>query len=322
MLYFARDDRIVSNNSAGTAAVDVSSSSNKLAPHRINGLRHNPYVGTFFNQNYLLQEEGGSAPSSSAATGPTPASASTNLLTESKNNPLIGVFRHSPSAIRTLGLKVGMYQDSLPSAPVISRLLHLPRETASLTLSTRHFVSCLKQIPKKKFSASSVSSRTSLSSLPFAANETPLAEQAEVEEDENLNQEDPDLPVCSICLEVYKDGDEIQTLACSHCFHADCGNKWFKQDHIALSEASSATGSCLEAGIIAQSCLSLGRSLFLEGGYDFLSDVTSEPPLSVPSQRASQQEVRRTEGFDDDIDWSTYSDCGLPLRNSPARPLH
>eukprot|EP01031_Cornospumella_fuschlensis_P045160 gene45160-55241_t len=261
------------------------------------GLKHNPYVGTF----HVLptNEESASTPISSS------------ILTGSKNNPLVGVFRHSPSVIsRSLGLKVGvMLQNAnTTSAPIISRLQAPPKETPALTLSKRNFVASLRQIPVKKYSST-------LSSVTSAPEQSDHANIASNELPADLRSNRPtsidDTPVCAICLEKYADGDEILTLACSHCFHADCASKWFfhtclntadissafscpqcRQDHVTLSEASSQVGSSsennmtgLETGIGTQSFLSLGQNLLRDGGYDFLSDCTSEPPQSVSKPR-------------------------------------
>jgi hypothetical protein len=56
-----------------------------------------------------------------------------------------------------------------------------------------------------------------------------------------VNVEEDDLPKCSICLDVYSDGDELFTLGCSHCFHNDCMSKWFQQ-------------VCMDRNTLAASC--------------------------------------------------------------------
>ena len=35
-----------------------------------------------------------------------------------------------------------------------------------------------------------------------------------------------DYPVCSICLDMFTDGDELRTLECSHCYHRKCIDIW------------------------------------------------------------------------------------------------
>ncbi|RYG65109.1 hypothetical protein EON64_12610, partial [archaeon] len=239
------------------------------------GLKHNPYVGTFHVLPTI--EDNCSTPFSS------------NILIESRNNPLVGVFRHSPSVIsRSLGLKVGvmLQNTSTTSAPIISRLQAPPKEPPALTLSKRNFVTSLRQIPVKKY-ASTLTSRSSVTSTPdLPTQHNTFSSTLPSELPSNRPTSIDDAPVCAICLEKYADGDEILTLACSHCFHSDCASKWFfhtclntadissafscpqcRQDHVTLSEASSQVGSSsenvggLEIGIGSQSFLSLGQNL-------------------------------------------------------------
>lgn len=333
------------------------------------GLKHNPYVGTFFNVNYQLEEPG------------TP-----NALANSRNNPLVGTFRHSPSVIsKNLGLKVGvMYNGTAGLPPIISRLQAAKDNSSSLGLSRRNFITSLRQIPVTRFSTMSIGSRSSVSSLaldPIVGSNPspsgtecgdsprnsrqPTALDAALDTAPNAapNAASDDAPVCAICLEVYADGDEILTLACSHCFHSECASRWFfqqclnsadissafscpqcRQDHVALSEVSSQANSVLPegsvqtsteidaimpstSGIAAQSFLCLGQSL-LSGGYDFLSDISSE---GAPSVKKSQLVVSSsstppttptgTPANQANLDASTWSDCGMPLPSqlSPLR---
>jgi hypothetical protein len=314
-------------------------------------LRHNPYVGTFFNVKHNVDNT---------------ETSSSELLAESKNNPIVGVFRHSPSVIsKSLGLKVGVMYNPAPSAPVVSRLQQ-PNSQEAPTLFRRNFVTALKQIPVKRFTASSIGSRSSASSaVDDNANsimEMPTLEQHPIPPD--------DAPLCAICLDPYADGDEILTLACSHCFHSDCVSRWFyqdclnsndmsstfscpqcRQDHVALSESrSNQSSSDNTACIAAQSFLSVGQNLLRDGGYDFLSDCTSEAPLSAPKP-ADKVAVSAPKHIDNSVinnkddninivvdtnilsegtqsveevveeegdKWSTYSDCGFPLNSNPS----
>jgi transcription elongation factor len=247
---------------------------------------------------------------------------------------------------------------SAPSAPMISRLQ--PTATTANTLnslSKRNFVTSLRQIPVRKYSTSSLASDPS--ALGANASVSALdASTSVVQDREPASSEGA--PVCAICIEAYADGDEILTLACSHCFHSDCASKWFfqhclnttdlasafscpqcRQDHVALSEASSqpgseatGTGTTLN-GIATQSFLQIGQTL-AEGGYDFLSDCTSEAPVSVvrklspaidsvgvvaqtdlPSAIAAS-DASPASAREAQLRWSTYSDCGVPLA-SPSR---
>lgn len=235
---------------------------------RMEVLKHNPYIGTFHGKPILSSV--------------TEANASTDVIEDSKRNPMIGLFRHSPSlAAKSLGLKAVIYNDTGTSSTVVSQLTALNRETTKPqeSLSKRNFVSSLRQIPVTVFSASSASVSERETSNPRLS---------------SSNKEETG-PVCAICLEAYTDGDEILTLACSHCFHSDCVSKWFfqgclnntdvdkafncpecRQDHITLSEQGSHTSSGDIGGIPSRSFLQMGQNLFAEGGYDFLSDAGSD----------------------------------------------
>lgn len=163
---------------------------------------------------------------------------------------------------------------------------------------------------------------------------------------------DDDAPVCAICLECYNDGDNILTLACSHCYHSECVSKWFfqdclnstdlsssfrcpqcRQDHILLSERGSQCSDPLQDfGISQLSFIQAGQSLLRDGGYDFLSDIGSE--CSLPSRkegsilhsppptpiRAAIQQSKTTRkpitnpvNNTSSLEYSLYSDCGFPL---------
>jgi hypothetical protein len=236
---------------------------------RVEEFRHNPYVGSF---PYAVENPQNSS-----------------LLmndNELKKNPMIGLFRHSPPIHgNKVGFKALIYEDS-KKTPVLSQLRICRPKTYSLP--TNKIIQSLHQIPISVYNASSVGS-------PPAASASEGIEQ----------NKDSDVPVCSICLEPYADGDEILTLACSHCFHSDCVNKWFvrgcfntdvkdafrcpecRQDHVALSEAGS--HSSAELGISSKSFLQIGQSLFRNGGYDFSSDIGSEHSSTVITGAAQLQ---------------------------------
>jgi hypothetical protein len=231
----------------------------------MNSLRHNPYVGSFHNKNLFLEDT---------------TSSSKNVMMESKSNPLVGVFRHSPANNpHTFGLKGILYQNE-ENKPVVLSQLQVPRERKNLPIK-RSFLQSLKTIPLKKFSTSSLATGSSASV--------------------SVNGKDDPGPVCSICIEPYLDGDELLTLACSHCFHRECARKWFfqgclnngedssfncpecRQDHVQLSldcpqnilVGDSVSSRCGEE-ISSTSFFHVGQSLITEGGYDFMSDVGSE----------------------------------------------
>lgn len=239
----------------------------------MSGLRHNPYVGSFHGKNF--QTHDGTAP--------------TQLIIEdSKSNPLVGVFRHSPSLpSKSLGLKSILY-GGMTRPPIFSQL-QVARE--SKKLPPHNFLRSLRQIPTKVYSASSVGSRSERSCT---------SPEGQPEEDEHL-------PTCSICLDPYADGDELRTFACSHCFHNECVSKWIfhrcldneeldsfncpecRQNHITLSEAGSSRTSLAE-GISSLSFLQVGENMAREGGYDFLSDFGSD--LQSPAPRSMPNSPR------------------------------
>lgn len=225
---------------------------------RMEILKHNPYIGTFHGKPILS-----TAPETNG---------STDVMEDGKRNPMIGLFRHSPSlAAKSLGLKAVIYNDQSATSTVVSQLTALTRESTKppeSSLSKRNFVSSLRQIPVTVFSASSAASHS--------ASERETTSNPRLS---NSNKEETG-PVCAICLEAYSDGDEILTLACSHCFHSDCVSKWFfhgclnstdvgkafscpecRQDHITLSEQGSHASSCDIGGIPSRSFLQMGQNL-------------------------------------------------------------
>lgn len=136
------------------------------------------------------------------------------MLEEFRRNPLVGLFRHAPvsSSVapaacgsaatlgwRSLGLKTILYVDSTKNGPVM-----VPRQQPQSSASHSFLIS-LRRIPSRVFS-SSVSSPSPTASL--------VVEETGESTEQCLNK-----PSCSICLVPYVDGDELRTLACSHCFH-------------------------------------------------------------------------------------------------------
>jgi len=74
-------------------------------------------------------------------------------------------------------------------------------------LAKEEFLASLKRIPSKVFSLSQQSQSSEISS--------PLPDDSSVSV-----EIDSERPQCSICMELYEDGDELFTLTCSHCFHS------------------------------------------------------------------------------------------------------
>lgn len=75
------------------------------------GLRHNPYVGSFHHGiNDVTRIERNSSTDKSY-----PCTLENQIMSESKNNPLIGIFRHSPSQTsqKSLGLKGIIYSEKV-----------------------------------------------------------------------------------------------------------------------------------------------------------------------------------------------------------------
>lgn len=261
----------------------------KSPSYRMNGLRHNPYVGSFHGKRFQVQD-----------------SAPTQLVIEgSKSNPLIGVFRHSPSIpSKSLGLKSILYS-GMTKPPLFSQL-QVSREPKKLP--PHNFLRSLRQIPTKVYSASSVGSRSERSS-----------------NSPNQPEEDENLPTCSICLNPYADGDELRTFACSHCFHNECVSKWIfhrcldneelasfncpecRQNHVTLSEAGSSRTSLAE-GISSLSFLQVGENLARDGGYEFLSDFGSD--LQSPAPRSMPCSPRPVRSSSSATDIASPQDVG------------
>ncbi len=293
-----------------------SSFTNKF--HRMTSLRHNPYVGSFHGKSLQMEDT---------------ANLVKDMMSESKRNPLVGSFRHSPSGAHSLGLKRILYQNEETKPSIISQL-QVPRESRNVPMK-RSFLQSLKKIPLKVFSSSVTRSSAS------------VASEAEI-----------DAPVCSICLEIYVDGDELSTLACSHCFHKECARKWFfqgclnksgmsgtfncpecRQDHEQLSQQGTSTDCGGSEEISSTSFFQVGESLAFGAGYDFMSDFGSDTARTVvsakqllspkPCENRSSQESENTtvamvsltrsetspsvRSKKTALCESCYSDCGVPL---------
>lgn len=281
----------------------------------MDGFRHNPYVGSFHAMPVHAAE----------------LSSGDMIMNDCRTNPMIGLMRHSPPINpERVGLKSVIYGDQV-KIPSVSQL-RINREKNKPSV-THNFVTSLRQIPQSVFLASSLGTQLN-------------AEEANPSE-QSL---DNNVPMCSICLENYVDGDALLTLACGHCFHSECVNKWFyqgclnnsevietfrcpqcRQNHIALSEqASHASG---DENIPSKSFLQIGQSLLSEGGYDFFSDIESDAgaiesvhsvetiskhqnQTSLPSSAAlpcQPKTAHNTATTQTSLEFSAYSDCGFPL---------
>lgn len=279
--------------------------------YRMSGLKHNPYVGTFGGNNKHENNDH-------------------VVMTDTRTNPVIGVFRHSPassSLAHIVSLPIGLATDRLrpglpkgkgtglkgilyssTKPPLFSQLQVTRASTQTQTLRY-NLLTSLRHNPLKKFSSTpSVGSNTNdteTRSVNSELLESTLAvgEQSTFSVGENSPiRHNDDVPMCAICLVAFEDGDEIRSLACSHCFHNECVNHWVfhrclsnddisslncpecRQDHVALSECSSSTNlneSVIAEGISSASLLRVGENMALEGGYDFLSDIGSD--LQSPS---------------------------------------
>jgi hypothetical protein len=255
------------------------------------GLKHNPYVGSFHSKKLQTDIE------------------NSRVINDAKTNPMIGLFRHSPRG-SCLGLKA---LAEPPKGKQIVSQLNLQRVSKVRPALKESFLNSLDQIPRAIFSSSHNKSQSSKTS---AGND--LVSIGEVDCD-------CDKPICAICLEKYVDGDDLLTLACSHCYHSDCVSQWFyqdflrkddidgtfrcpqcRQDHVELTEKESL--ACSEQTDVPKgpSLLYLGQSVMREAEYDFLSDLASDTSslIVVSPQRACSA----TCSFSVE---SSYVDCGL-----------
>eukprot|EP01036_Dinobryon_divergens_P034195 gene34194-44178_t len=191
------------------------------------GLRHNPYVGSFHHGiNDVTRIERNSSSTDESY----PSNLENQIMSDSKNNPLIGIFRHSPSqsSQKSLGLKGIIYSEKVNKPANMLSQLQVSKETRQQ--AKENFLISLRQIPSKVFS---LSSRSSSDNSPL-----PAPADGSVENDGR--------PVCSICIEPYEDGDELLTLACSHCFHSECVSEWFYQGCVERDSVDPKSFNCPE----------------------------------------------------------------------------
>lgn len=206
--------------------------SKRVANYRMDDFRHNPYVGSFHAVPYKTEE----------------ASQTDDqlfLMSEAKTNPMVGLFRHSPPIVtcqqslqnQRVGLKSVIYEENQPqstSLPIISRLrlnTSLPRST----LTGRTFLSSLRKLPVTVYCSPSPQTSSSI-----ASNSVTDGQPANSQRTDDVHE---DKPMCAICLEEYADGDELFTLACSHCFHSECVNRWFYHGCISSTRYASRTSA-------------------------------------------------------------------------------
>jgi hypothetical protein len=194
----------------------------------MSGLRHNPYVGSF--HNVKLQAENGGINCK-------------DFMAESKNNPLVGVFRHSPSAVTgRLGLK-GVITEKSVVPPVISQLQISKENQVTLTppsLTQLHSseMNAHRSALRPQVTAHGRSFVTSWRQIPLVKYESSTAESINKSAISSVVGRGDSPPVCSICIEPYADGDQLKTLACSHIFHTCCVGKWWFQACLNEEESS------------------------------------------------------------------------------------
>ena len=225
---------------------------------KLDAYRKNPYVGSFHSVN---------RPPSSCTT------TSLMMLGATKNNALIGSFRHSPSVSSGtvgLGLKEILWEDW--KKPVISQV-QLSREQK---FSNRHASpQLLSSIPITRYMA-----------CPCLASRVQGADN-----DEKNNVSMIDLPQCAICLDPFADGDELRTLNCCHCYHRRCIDLWLLG---CMSDEATVTNNCPQCRCdVSPSVPVVNTNVESDIGEDILEDVTpmqssfpSSPCLTITSELA------------------------------------
>lgn len=189
----------------------------------------------------------------------------TNVV-DSKN-PLLPMFRHAPpqKAMTTgVGLKSLLFEDSeISLKPFVSQV----QVSENIRKSKKHLSSeILRHLPLSIYDLSSSSGCNN------------------------------DLPICSICLECFKDGDELRTLECSHCYHRNCIDIWLIG---CLSDELTDTCNCPQCrqviGTSINQATDIPSSVFLRIGeslsqVDMVSDITSDS-ASVNGNNRNIQEI-------------------------------
>jgi len=173
-------------------------------------------------------------------------------------NPLLPMFRHSPPVINTagIGLKSLLFEDT--------NNIFLKPFVTQVQVSEK-----VKQ-PKKHISSEA------LKHLPLSIYDLSTSTPSTLDKG--------DLPICSICLDCFKDGDELRTLECSHCYHRSCIDIWLIG---CLSDELTNTCNCPQCRQVIGVNTGLNQSsdipssVFLRIGeslscVDLVSDITSE----------------------------------------------
>jgi hypothetical protein len=85
------------------------------------GLKHNPYVGSFHGVHLSFDSE---AATNTKTNSYSQYNYKNEVMIESKNNPLIGIFRHSPSSDnhKLQGLKGIIYDKKVEKPNIISQV--------------------------------------------------------------------------------------------------------------------------------------------------------------------------------------------------------
>jgi hypothetical protein len=244
---------------------------------RLNNLRFNPYIGAYSHSAPSRRGH----PENNAAMN---RSINTMLL-GSRNNPLIGTFRHSPATANivsngSLGLKglmvKGGKQPPAVSQVTLSRQNNLtgsgnvaPLPLKNLTLAD------LKQIPVSTFI------------------------DGPTKDKNKKNRTDADGPVCPICLEFFVDGDELRTLPCAHCFHKRCVDIWLLGFMNEAGVDTCKCPQCRQHALVPRSTPSnstSGSPPTLETSS--VGDGESVRSTSVHSTNITSRRHRRTQGSD------------------------
>lgn len=103
-----------------------------------------------------------------------------------------------------------------------------------------------------------------------------------------------DIPVCAICLDAFKDGDELRNLNCSHCFHRACVDIWLLGT---LSQDIQLHGTCPTCRQHAASSPKKTKRLSIDTGFvdsglsAHMSDISvRSSSLSTSSSSASHSQ--------------------------------